>query len=149
MIQGTICNNKLLKYHLNITFHVHTTWHVSTYTFSCSHVFSVEKFWYHLTAEQNKVIKYWEFSYSKSAGFEEKEGKQVITKREIGNCPVMLVPWLYRFMSLYTALYQTTSALLISGGLISRTNLGPMGHVDEYPTMHYLGNPRHTQSVIA
>ena len=23
------------------------------------------------------------------------------------------------------------------------------GHVDEYPTMHYLGNPRYTQSMIA
>ena len=24
-----------------------------------------------------------------------------------------------------------------------------IGHVNEYPTMHYVGNPRHTQSVIA
>ena len=24
-----------------------------------------------------------------------------------------------------------------------------IGHVSEYPTMHYFGNPRHTQSMIA
>ena len=24
-----------------------------------------------------------------------------------------------------------------------------MGHVNEYPTMHYFGNARHTQSMIA
>ena len=24
-----------------------------------------------------------------------------------------------------------------------------VGHVNEYPTMHYFGNPRHTQSMIA
>ena len=24
-----------------------------------------------------------------------------------------------------------------------------IGHVNEYPTMHYFGNPRHTQSMVA
>ena len=24
-----------------------------------------------------------------------------------------------------------------------------IGHVNEYPTMHYFGNPRHTQSMMA
>ena len=30
-------------------------------------------------------------------------------------------------------------------GILSQT----IGHVNEYPTMHYFGNPRHTQSMIA
>ena len=25
----------------------------------------------------------------------------------------------------------------------------PMGHVNEYATMHYFGNPKHSQSMIA
>ena len=34
---------------------------------------------------------------------------------------------------------------VLSDGMSTST----IEHVNEYPTMHYLGNPRHTQSMIA
>ena len=34
-------------------------------------------------------------------------------------------------------------------GAKTKESSAPIGHVDEYPTMHYFGNPRHTQYMIA
>ena len=39
--------------------------------------------------------------------------------------------------------------LLCSNVLNHEPSSHRIGHVDEYPTMHYFGNPRHTQSVVA
>ena len=33
-------------------------------------------------------------------------------------------------------------------GCTHRPMVVPIGHVNEYPTMHCFGNPRHTQSMI-
>ena len=41
-----------------------------------------------------------------------------------------------------------THSYTVDGGVSDGVFLG-IGHVNEYPTMHYTGIPRHTQSMIA
>ena len=48
-----------------------------------------------------------------------------------------------------TMLHHVVTNSFHVGPIPSESILLPIGHVNEYPTMHYFGIPRHTQSMIA
>ena len=57
---------------------------------------------------------------------------------------IILVAFNDSFILLYTRKRHVWIYIQLNG---NRTFF-PIGHVKEYPTMHYFGNPRHTQSMI-
>ena len=64
----------------------------------------------------------------------------IIIKRDVKILSVRLR------ISTLTYIYYLTRAQL---GKVYNLNKMAMGRVNEYRTMHYFGNPRHTQSMIA
>ena len=44
--------------------------------------------------------------------------------------------------------YSLTEVNTLSGWIANNVSASQIGLVNEYPTMHYFGNPRHTQSMI-